>query len=51
MAMLREIGTVDKVAEFLEKVKRKECKLMGFGHRVYKNIDPRAKQMKVLYYQ
>jgi citrate synthase len=46
--MLRTIGTVDKVPEFLEKVKRKECKLMGFGHRVYKNIDPRAKQMKKL---
>uniref|UniRef100_A0A7S1N118 Citrate synthase n=1 Tax=Eutreptiella gymnastica TaxID=73025 RepID=A0A7S1N118_9EUGL len=46
--MLREIGTVEAVPEFLERVKTKECKLMGFGHRVYKNVDPRAKQMKVL---
>ena len=44
--MLDEIGSVDNVAEFMEKVKRKEVKLMGFGHRVYKNFDPRAKVMK-----
>ena len=46
--MLREIGNVQAVPEFLSKVKKKDCKLMGFGHRVYKNIDPRAIQMKVL---
>lgn len=46
--MLREIGTVEKVPLFLEKVKKKETKLMGFGHRVYKNTDPRAIQMKEL---
>ncbi len=43
--MLREIGTVDKIPEFIKKVKDKSSgvKLMGFGHRVYKNYDPRAK--------
>lgn len=46
LKMLDEIGTVDKVPEFMEKVKTKEVKLMGFGHRVYKNFDPRAKVMK-----
>ena len=46
--ILRQIGTVEAVPKFLEQVKAKECKLMGFGHRVYKNVDPRAKQMKVL---
>ena len=46
LEMLDEIGTVENVDEFMEKVKRKEVKLMGFGHRVYKNFDPRAKAMK-----
>lgn len=46
LKMLDEIGSVDKVDEFMEKVKHKEVKLMGFGHRVYKNFDPRAKVMK-----
>lgn len=36
LKMLDEIGSVENVAEFMEKVKRKEVKLMGFGHRVYK---------------
>ena len=46
--MLKEIGTVDKIPEFIAKVKDKNSgvKLMGFGHRVYKNFDPRAKVMK-----
>ena len=44
--MLDEIGSVENVAGFMEKVKTKEVKLMGFGHRVYKNFDPRAKVMK-----
>ena len=46
--MLREIGSVDKVPEFVSRVKKKENKvrLMGFGHRVYKNFDPRAKVIK-----
>ena len=45
LKMLEEIGTVDKIPAFLEKVKDKgsNVKLMGFGHRVYKNYDPRAK--------
>ena len=45
LKMLEEIGTVDKIPAFLEKVKDKSSniKLMGFGHRVYKNYDPRAK--------
>ena len=46
--MLREIGSVENIPTFLEKVKEKTCKLMGFGHRVYKNVDPRAKQMRIL---
>ncbi len=46
LVMLDEIGSVENVAPFMEKVKTKEAKLMGFGHRVYKNFDPRAKVMK-----
>lgn len=46
LKMLDEIGSVENVAPFMEKVKKKEVKLMGFGHRVYKNFDPRAKVMK-----
>ena len=46
--MLKEIGSVDKIPEFIAKVKDKDSgvKLMGFGHRVYKNFDPRAKLMR-----
>jgi citrate synthase len=46
--MLREIGTVDNIPEFIKKVKDKQSgvKLMGFGHRVYKNYDPRAKVLR-----
>ncbi len=45
--MLKEIGTVDRVPEFIRKAKDKTSgfRLMGFGHRVYKNYDPRAKVM------
>lgn len=48
LTMLKEIGSVDKIPEFLAKVKDKNSgvKLMGFGHRVYKNFDPRAKLMR-----
>ncbi|ANB90698.1 type II citrate synthase [Moraxella ovis] len=46
LTMLDEIGSIENVAPFMEKVKTKEAKLMGFGHRVYKNFDPRAKVMK-----
>jgi citrate synthase len=44
--MLRRIGTVDKVPEFINGVKNRDEKLMGFGHRVYKSYDPRAKVMQ-----
>jgi citrate synthase len=46
--MLGEIGSVDKIPAFIEKVKDKNSntRLMGFGHRVYKNYDPRAKIMQ-----
>jgi len=44
--MLAEIGTVDRVPEFVKGVKNRERLLMGFGHRVYKNYDPRAKVMQ-----
>lgn len=43
LRMLEDIGSVEKIPEFLEKVKSKEKKLMGFGHRIYKNYDPRAR--------
>ena len=43
LRMLREIDSVDNIPSFLEKVKAREAKLMGFGHRVYKNYDPRAR--------
>jgi citrate synthase len=47
LKMLEEIGTVDKIPDFIAKVKDKSSniRLMGFGHRVYKNYDPRAKIM------
>ncbi|MEQ8344673.1 MAG: citrate synthase [Sneathiellaceae bacterium] len=46
--MLHQIGTVDHVAEYVKKAKDKDdpFRLMGFGHRVYKNYDPRAKVMR-----
>jgi citrate synthase len=46
--MLDEIGTKDRVPEFIKGVKSGSGKLMGFGHRVYKNYDPRAKVIKRL---
>ena len=46
LKMLGEIGSKDKVPEFIKKVKAGDGKLMGFGHRVYKNYDPRAKIIK-----
>ena len=48
LEMLEEIGDVSKVGEFIKRVKNKEpgVRLMGFGHRVYKNYDPRAKLMR-----
>ena len=46
LRMLRRIGSKDKIPEFIEGVKAGNEKLMGFGHRVYKNFDPRAKIIK-----
>ncbi len=48
LQMLEEIGTVDRIPEFVAKAKDKNSgiRLMGFGHRVYKNYDPRAKVMQ-----
>ncbi|HZJ29083.1 MAG TPA: citrate synthase [Solirubrobacterales bacterium] len=46
LRMLRRIESVDNVPAFLERVKDREEKLMGFGHRVYKNYDPRARIIK-----
>jgi citrate synthase len=43
LRMLRRIESVDNVPDFLTRVKEREEKLMGFGHRVYKNYDPRAR--------
>jgi citrate synthase len=43
LRMLRRIDSVDNIPDFLERVKNREEKLMGFGHRVYKNYDPRAR--------
>jgi citrate synthase len=44
--MLHEIGSVDRVPQVVEQVKQGERKLMGFGHRVYKSYDPRARIVK-----
>ena len=46
LEMLEEIGSKDRIPEFIQGVKDKKYRLMGFGHRVYKNFDPRATVMK-----
>jgi citrate synthase len=48
LEMLKEIGSVDRIPEYIERAKDKNdpFRLMGFGHRVYKNMDPRATVMK-----
>jgi citrate synthase len=46
LVMLDEIGSKENVWSYLKRVKAGECKLMGFGHRVYKNYDPRARIIK-----
>src|SRR5450830_858696 len=53
LTMLESIGSVDKIPEFIKQVKDKNSgvKLMGFGHRVYKNYDPRAKLMRETCYE
>ncbi len=53
LRMLREIGTVDRIPEYIARAKDKSdpFRLMGFGHRVYKNYDPRAKVMEQTVYE
>jgi citrate synthase len=51
LRMLSEIGSIQKVPEFIKRVKSGEMKLMGFGHRVYKNYDPRARIIKKVAYE
>ena len=46
LMMLHEIGTVDRIPEYIQGVKDRKYRLMGFGHRVYKNYDPRATVMQ-----
>ncbi len=46
LRMLREIGSLQRVPEFIKAVKAGERRLMGFGHRIYKNYDPRARAIK-----
>jgi citrate synthase len=51
LRMLMEIGSIQKVPDFIKRVKAGEVKLMGFGHRVYKNYDPRARIIKRVAYE
>jgi citrate synthase len=51
LLMLREIGSVKNVPDYIKRVKAKEKLLMGFGHRVYKNYDPRARIIKKIAYE
>jgi len=46
LKMLREIGSKENIPEYIKRVKAGEFRLMGFGHRVYKNYDPRARIIK-----
>ncbi len=46
LRMLHQIGSVENIPSYIERVKRGELRLMGFGHRVYKNFDPRATIIK-----
>jgi citrate synthase len=48
LRMLEEIGSVEQVPKYIERAKNGEFRLMGFGHRVYKNYDPRAKVIRQL---
>ena len=49
--MLNEIGSVKNVPDYIKRVKAGEFRLMGFGHRVYKNYDPRARIIKQVAYE
>jgi citrate synthase len=46
LRMLREIGTKENIPAYIQRVKNGEVRLMGFGHRIYKNYDPRARIIK-----
>jgi citrate synthase len=48
LRMLHQIGTVDQVPTYVERAKKGEFRLMGFGHRVYKNYDPRATVIRTI---
>jgi citrate synthase len=48
LRMLHQIGSADQVPGYVERVKKGEFRLMGFGHRVYKNYDPRAKVIRAI---
>jgi citrate synthase len=49
--MLKAIGSVNNIPSYIERVKKGEMRLMGFGHRVYKNYDPRASIIKKVAYE
>jgi citrate synthase len=51
LRMLNEIGSMDRIPDFIKRVKGGEGRLMGFGHRVYKNYDPRARIIKKMAYE
>ena len=51
LRMLAEIGSTKNIPAFLDRVKSREVRLMGFGHRVYKNYDPRAQIVKKIAYE
>jgi citrate synthase len=51
LRMLKEIGSVNNVPDYIKRVKAGEFRLMGFGHRVYKNYDPRARIIKRVAYE
>src|SRR5256714_2614132 len=51
LRMLNEIGSLDRVPEYVKRAKNGEFRLMGFGHRVYKNYDPRARIIKKVAYE
>ena len=51
LEMLEEIGSVENIPAYVQGVKDRKYKLMGFGHRVYKNFDPRAKVMQKICYE
>ncbi|HEY8226214.1 MAG TPA: citrate/2-methylcitrate synthase, partial [Pyrinomonadaceae bacterium] len=51
LRMLKEIGSLSNVPDYIKRVKAGEFRLMGFGHRVYKNYDPRARIIKKVAYE